>query len=311
MKQRLLYIDYLRSVYIILMIIFHLAYIGDKYPTIKLIVYTFHMPAFLIISGYLSNMHKQAGAFFKNIGWIFVPYAVMECGYITMSAILPVREQVASLSLELFADKLFLHPLGPYWYLHTWMLCNLCCYAVSRLFPKVGHLSFLTLSGIVLWLLSCAGVLSMGNAVYFLLGAAIHRYEISFTHFFQATLLAWIPFCLLCLYPENLNRFTLGGMTITYFSFCGLLAVYPHLGSYVRQGACFMGRNTLPILLFSPIFTMLAKPLIPLLAFDSTGLLFTLIATTGAVLGSFSIAWCMDKWKISPYFSGKNLLDRV
>ncbi len=144
MKQRLAHIDYLRSVYIILMVIFHLAYIGDKYPYAKLLVYTFHMPAFLIISGYLLNTEKRPATFLKTIGWIFVPYAVMECGYITMSAILPVRQQVESLSAGLFADKLFLHPLGPYWYLHTWMLCSLCCYAVHRLFPRadslpVGH----------------------------------------------------------------------------------------------------------------------------------------------------------------------------
>lgn len=308
MKQRLAHIDYLRSVYIILMVIFHLAYIGDKYPYAKLLVYTFHMPAFLIISGYLLNTEKRPATFLKTIGWIFVPYAVMECGYITMSAILPVRQQVESLSAGLFADKLFLHPLGPYWYLHTWMLCSLCCYAIHRLFPRADSLPVIILSGLSLWLLSCAELVSPGNAVYFLLGTAIRRCQIPFTRFFQGSLYALIPLCLLCLYPENLDRFTLGGMTITYLTFSVLLAVYPRLGHSVRQAAHFIGRNTLPILLFSPIFTMLAKPLIPWLAFDATGLLFTLIATTTAVLGSFTIAWCMDKWKLSRYFSGKNLL---
>lgn len=54
MESRVKEIDYLKCIFITLMIIFHLVYIGDKYPYAKQIVYTFHMSAFLIISGYLA-----------------------------------------------------------------------------------------------------------------------------------------------------------------------------------------------------------------------------------------------------------------
>ena len=50
MESRVKEIDYLKCIFITLMIIFHLVYIGDKYPYAKQIVYTFHMSAFLIIS---------------------------------------------------------------------------------------------------------------------------------------------------------------------------------------------------------------------------------------------------------------------
>ena len=53
-------IDYLKCVCILLMVVFHLAYIGDKYPYAKLVVYTFHMPVFLLISGYLTHIGKPA-----------------------------------------------------------------------------------------------------------------------------------------------------------------------------------------------------------------------------------------------------------
>ena len=49
MESRVKEIDYLKCIFITLMIIFHLVYIGDKYPYAKQIVYTFHMSAFLII----------------------------------------------------------------------------------------------------------------------------------------------------------------------------------------------------------------------------------------------------------------------
>lgn len=98
MKQRIKEIDYLKCTFILLMIVFHLVYIGDKYPYAKQLVYTFHMPAFLIISGYLMNINKSLRAFLHTMVWIFIPYAIMESGYIVMSAILPVRERVEELS---------------------------------------------------------------------------------------------------------------------------------------------------------------------------------------------------------------------
>ena len=58
MKQRVEEIDFLKCIFILLMIVFHLRYIGDTYPYVKSLVYTFHMPAFLIISGYLMNVQK-------------------------------------------------------------------------------------------------------------------------------------------------------------------------------------------------------------------------------------------------------------
>jgi fucose 4-O-acetylase-like acetyltransferase len=82
MEERVKEIDYLKCIFITLMIIFHLVYIGDKYPYAKQVVYTFHMSAFLIISGYLVNIQKGLGAFLKKYLWIFIPYACMEAGYI-------------------------------------------------------------------------------------------------------------------------------------------------------------------------------------------------------------------------------------
>ena len=63
MESRVKEIDYLKCIFITLMIIFHLVYIGDKYPYAKQIVYTFHISAFLIISGYRPNNGRMPEAF--------------------------------------------------------------------------------------------------------------------------------------------------------------------------------------------------------------------------------------------------------
>lgn len=131
MESRVKEIDYLKCIFITLMIIFHLVYIGDKYPYAKQIVYTFHMSAFLIISGYLANNRKDARSFLRKFLWIFIPYACMEAAYTVMSHFLPVRESVDAITPAILLDKIFLHPMGPYWYLHTLILCSLIYYILN------------------------------------------------------------------------------------------------------------------------------------------------------------------------------------
>ena len=122
MQKHIPQIDFLRCVFIVLMVLFHLVYIGDSYPMAKQVVYTFHMPGFLLISGFLSNTDKPLKAFARQLLWLMVPYMVMEAGYTVMASLLPIREHIDRLTLGVLLEKLFLAPLGPYWYLHTLMV---------------------------------------------------------------------------------------------------------------------------------------------------------------------------------------------
>ena len=130
--QRFEELDYLRCVLIVLMVGFHLVYFGDTHPYAKLVVYTFHMPAFLLVSGYLMNVEKPWGRFLKTMGWLLVPYMLMESGYVAMASVLPIREHIDTLTVGVFLEKLLLHPLGPYWYLHTLVLCGGVWFASFR-----------------------------------------------------------------------------------------------------------------------------------------------------------------------------------
>ena len=123
--MRIKELDYLKGVMIILVITFHLVYFEHLYPYAKQVVYTFHMPVFLLISGYLMNISKKWGAFLLTIVGLVIPYLVMESGYIVMASLLPINEHIDHLTVGLFFDKLLLRPLGPYWYLHTLILCGL------------------------------------------------------------------------------------------------------------------------------------------------------------------------------------------
>lgn len=305
-NKRIAELDYLKCVFILLMIAFHLVFFSDKYPEAKQWVYTFHMPAFLILSGYLMRVEKRPSEFLRMMFWILIPYLIMETGYVVLSAILPVRERVDELSAGLLLDKLFLHPMGPYWYLHTFMLCGVGYYGVFHPKGKMSEVSRLIALGVCYAILAeCFRVVSLPNTLYFLAGVAIRRGGVKLTSFFRPSLWAIVPLVWLSMDEANLDRFTLGGAAIVYLVLSLLLSVYPALPAKMKEVASYIGSHTLILLVFSPVFTMLSKALVPFLAFDHSGLVFLIVALIITVYGSFGVAWCMDRMHISPYFWGK------
>ncbi len=305
MNGRIKELDFLKSIFIILMIIFHLVYIGDSYPYAKQVVYTFHMSAFLIISGYLNNINKEAKAFGRSLLWIFIPYVFMEAGYVVMSAVLPVREKVTELSARLLLYKAIIAPMGPYWYLHTLILCNASYFLIYKVTDKwKGIIRFIIL-GIFLYILSEVRLLTFANAIYFLAGVAIRQSGLPIIRVFQPSFLSVVPLVILCCFPENLNRGTLAGVAITYLVISLLLATYTYLPEKVKTLLRYIGSNTLVILLFSPVFTILSKAYLPLFAFDATGICFTIVSVIFVISGCFGVTYVLDRLHISPYFLGK------
>ncbi|RGX87712.1 acyltransferase family protein [Bacteroides intestinalis] len=308
MEHRIKELDYLKSILILLMVAFHLVYIGDKYPYIKQIVYTFHMPAFLIISGYLTNVQKDIRSFMRKLLWIFIPYLCLETGYVLMSHILPVRENVPEISSSILLHKIFIKPLGPYWYLHTLIICSLLYYLTFR-YTRMKTISQAILLGLGLFAVSYwGGIIVLANAIYFLAGVIIKQSKLPFIRIFQPSLLALVPMILLCCFPDNLNRGTLAGITITYLAIIISLYAHSYLSKGIRQCSYFIGRNTLVIFLFSPLFTILCKMFLSFLFFEPTGILFMIISVAITVSGCIIIAWSLDKLRFSRFFFGQDAI---
>lgn len=306
-QKRIEELDFLKCVFILLMIVFHLVYIGDKYPYVKDWVYTFHIPAFLLISGYLMNVEKPITSFLYSMLWISIPYSIMEIGYVIMSSVLPVRGGVDHVTWQLLVDKVCFDPMGPYWYLHTLIVCGLSYFIIARLlggfintFPML-----ITLSLIFLGLSYELDLVAPSSAFYFIIGIVIKQTGTNFMSFFRNSWWALIPLVLLSVYPSNLNRFTIPGVLITYLVICVILAAYKFLPGCIQKFCSYIGRNSLLLLLFSPIFTMMVKPLVSVFSFDSTGVLFLFTALLITVSGSFGLTWAMDRLGVSRFFFGK------
>lgn len=303
-RQRIGELDFLKGILILLVISFHLVYIGNSYPYLKQIVYTFHMPGFLLISGYLMGLHHKPKDFLRTTAWLAVPYLLLESGYTLMAALLPIRDHIDRLTPTVFFDKLFLHPLGPYWYLHTLILCRVVYYFVNHAFPKHPYVKLL-LTAAAFFGFALLGLLSFSCACYFLAGAILRQRGRLFTDFFRPSIVALIAFGLLVTKESYLDKSTIGGILIVYCALCSLLLLHRYLPDSLRQATYYLGRNSLLLYLFSPIFTILCKFMQPLFAFDPTALLFWVVALALCAGGSLLTGWLIEKMRLGRFIFGK------
>ena len=293
-KKRIEELDFLKALFILLMITFHLAYIGDGYPYLKSFVYTFHMPGFLIISGYLSKVNKPVRSYGRTVLWLAVPYVVMEMGYVAMASLLPIKDHIPTLSIEVMLNKLCLRPLGPYWYLHTLIICGTLYFSVFR-WAKASAFSRLIILGIAYYVLSLSGIISFTCAMYFLVGVLVRQSSLSFLTIFRRSWWSLVVLAILYFYPSAFNRATVGGTMIVYFVFSFLLTVFPYVPIKSKE----------ILYIFSPIFTLCCKVFIPYLSFDSTRLLFLCISLPICVIGSLGICKVLDLLHLSPFLFGR------
>ena len=297
-------LDYLKCLFVLLMVAFHLAYFADGYPLLKQWVYTFHMPGFLLISGYLMRVDKTLHQFSRTLLWLAIPYLILESSYITLSAFMPVRDGIEHLTLSTFADKFFLHPLGPYWYLHTLILCGIGYFIVWKR-RNYSTISRLILLGFYFAGLSFVQLVAWDVSLYFFLGVVIRQSKLSFLQVFRPSWLAFIALLWLGCYPETFHKGSLGGLITVYLVISAALAVFPHLLPNIKRAALFWGRNSLALFLFSPIFTMVCKIFIPYLAFDSSRLLFLTLSLPLCVLGALAVCKVLDALHLSPWVLGR------
>ena len=147
-----------------------------------------------------------------------------------------------------------------------------------------------------------AGIVALTMPTYFFAGVIVRQSNSVFTDVFRPMWLSLLFLIVLIADLQNLDARHIGGGLIVYFVTSLLLAIYPYIKGKLQCGILFIGRNTLPLFLFSPIFTILCKQILPYLEFDSTGMIFLFLSLIICISGSLAIAWAMDKINASKYF---------
>lgn len=132
--------------------------------TLYTVIFLFHMPAFIMISGYFAKGFNQKGYLLKTVKKILIPYFIFQMIY---SVYYYLNGKENSLEFD------FLHPHWSLWFLLSLFFWNLLLYIFARL--KWKGLALALLMGIAIGYLNQVGsFLSLSRTFvffpYFLLG---------------------------------------------------------------------------------------------------------------------------------------------
>ena len=326
MKQRNTDIDWIRAILIILMILIHIVSFGNEYPHLKAGILSFMMPTFLIITGYLVNIGKSPKEMGRYLMCLALPYVIMVTGFSVLSYFMPVRDSITELSLSQICEKIFVTSIGPYWFIQTMIICGILYYVSFKGVTwgklRQGETTMSTTTSLfifatLLLLLSKTPALSPSAATYYFIGVVLRQCHIGFDRIYRpspAALLLW----LLLLGMEE--WYDWGTLAIVFSCWCCISSLmWIHsLITRLQDKACirktedtllYIGRNTLPIYLFHPIFTMAAKFYHPLFGWDRSEIIFALVTIFIAIAGSIGIAKMMEKTHLA-YLFGKGKMLR-
>ena len=255
-----------------------------------------------------------------------LPYVIMVTGFSVLSYFMPVRDGITELSLSQICEKIFVTSIGPYWFIQTMIICGILYYVSFKGATwgtlRQGKTTMSTTTSLfifatLLLLLSKTPALSPSAATYYFIGAVLRQCHIGFDRIFRPSpvaLLLWINLL-------GLEEwYDWGTLAIVFSCWCCISSLmWIHsLIKRLQDNACvqktedtllYIGRNTLPIYLFHPIFTMAAKFYHPLFSWDRSEICFALVTIFIAIVGSIGIAKMMEKTHLA-YLFGKGKMLR-
>jgi len=326
MKQRNTDIDWIRAILIILMILIHIVSFGNAYPQLKAGILSFMMPTFLIITGYLVNIEKSSKEMGRYLMCLALPYVIMVTSFSVLSYFMPVRDGITELSLSQICEKIFVTSIGPYWFIQTMIICGILYYVsfkgaiwgtLRQGKTTMSTTTSLFIFATLLLLQSKTPALSPSAATYYFIGAVLRQCHIGFDRIFRPSPVALLLWLLLLGMEEWYDWGTLAIVFSCWCCISSLMWIHS-LINHLQDNACvrkteatllYIGRNTLPIYLFHPIFTMAAKFYHPLFSWDRSEIIFALVTIFIAIAGSIGIAKMMEKTRLA-YLFGKGKMLR-
>lgn len=318
-------LDWIRAILILLMILIHIVSFGNAYPHLKAGILSFMMPTFLIITGYLVNIEKTPRQMGHYLLCLALPYVIMVTGFSVLSYFMPVRDRITGLSVSQICERIFITSIGPYWFIQTMIICGILYYLAfygkfRGKLPKdqAANSTYRSLFffAILLAIASQHPALSPSAAAYYFFGIVIRQSHIEWNKMFRPVLLA-LPLWAYLLSREDWYEW--GSLAVLFSCWCCISSLMwirsmGHRVKFkgtrkIKDTLLYIGRNTLPIYLFHPIFTMAAKYYHPLFAWDKSEVAFALFTVLISIAGSLAIARLMEKTKAA-YLFGKGKILR-
>ena len=302
MTQRNAEVDFVKAVMIVLVIVFHLAWFTELYPEAKSVAFNkIAMPTFLLFSGYFCHTDRPWNDCMKRVVWLAVPYLLIETAYVIGCTQLPIQEHIDHLTVAAWAKYVFIRPLGPYWYLQMLIICQLLSVIIFKSHFVESLTGRLCLLVAAVYLLK--DLMVFDKAIFFVAGLALRQGGVIIEKMFRPSWWALLPLMVILFLPQP---HLLLAPILTWLAICSCSAIACRLPERWLRIPLYVGRNTLVIYLFSPVFTLMVKPLIPFLSWDSSRLTFAILGAVVGVLGSLMVAYVLDRLHVSQLLFGKN-----
>ena len=305
-------IDMAKGIFIILMVAFHLGLFNTKYPYVCQIIHTFIMPGFLLISGYLFSANKEPQKFLKGIYGIVVPYIVFEIVYLLgvgmLGKFIGASNTFDGEVLTMLSNIAF-SPIGTYWYLHTMAICLMVYYIVNRYVMK--GLSGILISSIILYALSVGmSGLKWENIIYFIIAALFKNANLVINEKLKSPIAA-LCFFLIAVFADDISRCSVAGIGLTLTSLGFIFDLKDRIPKRISDYISYIGRNSLAIVLFSPLFTVVTKFYAPFFVFDESAILWTIFSLVLIVSLCLFCAMLFDRLSLSRFIVGKNIYSKL
>lgn len=316
--------DFIKGLAIILMVYGHISFIGN-YTNIQKevvgVIYTFHMPLFLVISGYFFKINNQSTLntnVKKTFNFLAKPYLIFITlyliGLILVHSLFSIStNNTPPSSVGAFFINVFFKPIGGYWFLHSLIVITLILYAVNSIYSHHKEtFSFLLLS-LVLFYISAQyfGIIAHRTYLYFILGYTLrlvvnNNIKVQLPVFLMS--LVAVPI----FYIFENETIKIFGFNQVLWNFLILYILWYFAFTFEKflpvRIITWVGQNTLIILVLHAFFIVATKPLNNIfLKIDMTGILQSCIVTLFTVVGSLVSAYLFDKIGISKYVFSKNI----
>lgn len=153
-RGRSLYLDYAKAIGILLVVVGHARFFGDAQwaATLNEVIYSFHMPLFLFVSGYVyirfSSSDGYAATVRKKTRRLMVPYLAMSVLLIVVKLLSPANDVTVSPVTPMSLLRMFYRPEAGYFLWFIYVLWEL--FLVTALFTTSRSRRWLLLAAFVL-----------------------------------------------------------------------------------------------------------------------------------------------------------------
>jgi fucose 4-O-acetylase-like acetyltransferase len=318
MKQRQLAPDFIKGISIILMVYGHITPIGHMvaiHQKIFPVIYTFHIPLFLLVSGFFfdfsNNFSQKIIGVLRKIG---IPYLIFITLYL-LGLLVVQKFGISTIgkpptTVQDFLITIFYRPFGAYWFLHSLIVIQILLICVWKYLPEKFEnklLAFLLIVLVVFIVFSEIKLIQFRTGLYFLLGIILRK--ICGDNLNTSFVLVFIFTIILLIFSYPID----GIFSFSIYEVIWCLLLFALLWSFstsfsnnnVVKFIGWIGQNTLIILLLHILFIMVFKITNPLFyKIDGSGVSYSVIVTASTTGLCILTAYILDKLNLSRFLFG-------